>query len=241
MPAAEHLIASFVAFHAGKVRHDTIGNWLAGLAAWHALNGAAWCGERLLAYVKRGAKKLEPPPKEKRPPVTLEHMHALFKFLDLKNSFDAAVFAIACVAFWGCRRLGELVIPSRGCFDAVKHATADTEVRVRTLPSGAKYTAFHVPWTKTTKNAGADVILTGNPDPSDPITALSHHRILNASIPPGAPMFSFLTNDTEDGWAPMTRDWFLERCNEIWPQNSFSEERILTSWRLKVVGSREPF
>ncbi len=104
MPAPETLVAAFVARHAGSVRHDTIGNWLAGLAVWHAINGAKWPGGSILAYARKGAKKLEPPPLAKRPPVTLEHMHALFAGLDLANTFDAAVFAVACSAFWGCRR-----------------------------------------------------------------------------------------------------------------------------------------
>lgn len=104
MPASEVLVAAFVAAHAGQVRHDTIANWLLGLAVWHAINGARWPGGSILTYVKKGAKKIEPPPLPKRPPVTLEHMHALFTGLNLSNTFDASVFAIACVAFWGCRR-----------------------------------------------------------------------------------------------------------------------------------------
>ncbi|KAG1799111.1 hypothetical protein EV424DRAFT_1275818, partial [Suillus variegatus] len=35
-----------------------------------------------------------------RPPVTLEHMHALFRSIDLSNAFDTSVFAVACTAFW---------------------------------------------------------------------------------------------------------------------------------------------
>ncbi|KAI0348790.1 hypothetical protein OH77DRAFT_1553832, partial [Trametes cingulata] len=58
MPAPEPIIAAFVAHHAGQVRHDTIAGWLAGLAAWHALYGAPWRGEKMLAYTKKGAKKL---------------------------------------------------------------------------------------------------------------------------------------------------------------------------------------
>lgn len=104
MPASEALVAAFVARHAGLVRHDTIGGWLSGLSFWHAINGAKWPGGDVLKYTKKGAKKLEPPPLPKRPPVTLEHMHALFTGLNLSNTFDAAVFAVACSAFWGCRR-----------------------------------------------------------------------------------------------------------------------------------------
>ncbi|KAL1942665.1 hypothetical protein VTO73DRAFT_4905 [Trametes versicolor] len=182
MPAPEPLIAAFVADFAGSVRHDTISGWLSGLAVWHSINGAEWHGGKMLAFTKKGAKKVEPPPLPKRPPVTLEHVHALFTGLRLDDTFDAAVFAVACVAFWGCRRLGELTIPSRGGFDRRKHIIAAEEVRVRTLPSGVKYAVFHIPWTKTTKSDGADIILTQNSDPTDPVTALLNHRVLNQTL-----------------------------------------------------------
>ncbi|KAI0777839.1 hypothetical protein BD413DRAFT_448861, partial [Trametes elegans] len=236
MPAPEPLVAAFVARHAGSVRLDTIGNWLAGLAVWHAINGAKWPSGNMLAYAKRGAKKLEPQPLAKRPPVTLEHMHALFTGLNLSNTFDAAVFAVACSAFWGCRRLGELVIPSRFGFDAGKHVTVDVEVGVRTLPSNVRYAVFHIPWTKTTKRDGTNIILTENSDPTDPVTALLHHRIVNHGLPPGAPLFAFETNESSGGWAPMTRDWFLNRCNGVWMEAGLGK---LTGHCFRIGGATE--
>ncbi|KAI0824854.1 hypothetical protein BC628DRAFT_1321576 [Trametes gibbosa] len=235
MPAGDVLIAAFVAHHAGRVRFDTIAGWLSGLAVWHALNGARWVGGNILIYAKKGAKKLEPPPLAKRPPVTLEHMHALFARLDLKNTFDAAVFAVACSAFWGCRRLGELVIPSRFGFEAEKYVGAGVDVGVRTLPSGVRYAVFHIPWTKTTKNDGADIILTANTDPTDPVTALMHHRSVNHALPDDAPMFAFETSEGP-GWAPMTRDWFLNRCNTIWIGADLG---VLTGHCFRIGGATE--
>ncbi|KAI0634365.1 hypothetical protein C8Q77DRAFT_1055347, partial [Trametes polyzona] len=236
MPAPEPVIAAFVARYAGTVRHDTIGGWLAGLALWHAINGAPWGGGKMLAYAKKGARRIQPPPLPKRPPVTLEHLHALFAGLRLDNTFDAAVFAVACVAFWGCRRLGELVIPSRRGFDPGKHVAAAVEVGVRTVPSKVKYAVFHIPWTKTTKTAGTDIVLTQNNDPSDPVTALLNHRMLNKEIPSGAPMFAFLTPATVEGWAPMTRGWFLQRCNQVWMQAGLG---ILTGHCFRIGGATE--
>ncbi|EIW51304.1 uncharacterized protein TRAVEDRAFT_54675 [Trametes versicolor FP-101664 SS1] len=236
MPAPEALVAAFIARHAGVVRHDTIGSWLSGLAVWHAINGAKWPGGSILTYVKKGAKKVEPPPLAKRPPVTLEHMHALFTGLDLSNTFDAAVFAVACCAFWGCRRLGELIVPSRHGFDGEKHVAAGVDVGVRTLPSDVRYAVFHIPWTKTTKREGANIILTANPDPTDPVTALLHHRVMNRALPSGAPMFAFETNGESAGWAPMTRDWFLNRCNGVWTMAGLG---VLTGHCFRIGGATE--
>ncbi|KAJ3017150.1 hypothetical protein NUW54_g21 [Trametes sanguinea] len=179
MPADKLLLAVFVAHYAGSVRHDTISGWLVGLAAWHALNGALWHGGKLLEYTKKGTKKLEPSPLPKRPPVTLEQMHALFASLSHSNSFNAAVFAVATAAFWGCHRLGELIILSCFGFDAEKHVAALVEIEVRTLPSRVRYAVFRIPWTKTMKRDGADIVLTANPDPTDPITAMMHHHSVN--------------------------------------------------------------
>ncbi|KAJ3019574.1 hypothetical protein NUW54_g50 [Trametes sanguinea] len=175
-----------------------------------------WHGGKLLEYTKKGTKKLEPSPLPKRPLVTLEQMHTLFASLLLSNSFNVAVFAVATAAFWGCHRLGELIILSCFGFNAEKHVAALVEIEVRTLPSRVRYAVFHILWTKTMKRDGADIVLTANPDPTDPITALMHHRSVNRDIPASAPLFSFITHGTVEGWAPMTWDWFLEQCNEVW-------------------------
>lgn len=107
------------------------------------------------------------------------------------------------------------MIPSRFGFDEEKHVAARVDVGVRSLPSGVRYAVFHIPWTKTTKREGTNIILTANTDPTDPVTALLHHRAVNGGLPSGAPMFGFETGGGV-GWAPMTRDWFINRCNTVW-------------------------
>lgn len=216
MPASEALLSGFATvMAAGRVARTTLDNWLAGLHFWHTVNGAVWNGRDMLRTVKNGVTKLVPDSSKraKRPPVTLEHMHALTAGLDLSNSFDTAVWAVACVAFWSCCRLGELLIPSHDTFDPLKHASGITpiSIRVDTTTSSA---SFHIPWTKTTHRDGADIIITKLVDPSDAFTALLHHRKVNDNIPSNAPMFSYKTKD--GGFAPMTRDWFLSRCEDVW-------------------------
>lgn len=216
MPASEILIAGFATvMAAGKVSQSTLNSWLAGLHFWHTVNGAPWHGHDMLRTVKNGIAKLVPDcsKRAKRPPVTLEHMHALTKGLDLTNSFDSAVWAVACIAFWSCCRLGELVIPSRDGFDREKHVSGATEISFRTGATVSS-ASFHIPWTKTTHHDGADIIITKIDDPSDPEEAFSHHRQVNRDIPPNAPLFSYRTAGGE--FAPMTRDWFLQRCEEVW-------------------------
>lgn len=106
MPASEILLATFIAHWAGKVAATTADNWLAGLHFWHQFNNAPWHGDSLLRRSKTGLSKLVPDSSKRprHPPVTIEHMHALFCNLDMSNSFDSAVYCTASVAFWCCCR-----------------------------------------------------------------------------------------------------------------------------------------
>lgn len=171
----------------------------------------------MLRHVKAGVSKLVPDTsrRAKRPPVTIEHMHALRCGLDLSSSFDAAVWALACVAFWSCCRLGELLINSRNSFDPRKNVARDCLFSTIVRPHGPSSVSFHIPWTKTTHELGADIVVTRIDDPSDPFMALQHHMATNSSVPSSAPFFSYAT-DRVGGFAPMTWSWFMERCEEVW-------------------------
>lgn len=100
MPASEALLAAFVAEWEGKVARTTVDSWLDGLTFWHIINGAPWNGDRMVRQALKAILKGEPEKAVKRSPVTVEHLHALRKHLDMSNTFDAAVYAIACIAFW---------------------------------------------------------------------------------------------------------------------------------------------
>ncbi|PPR03772.1 hypothetical protein CVT26_005787 [Gymnopilus dilepis] len=214
MPASEVLLAGFAtAMAAGKVASTTLDNWLAGLHFWHTINGAPWHGHDMLRTVKNGVAKLVPDTsrRAKRPPVTIQHLYALRRGLDLSSSFDAAVWALACIAFWSCC---ELLIPSRHVFDPSKHVARGCPMSFRSDAGGISSAVFHIPWSKTTRNLGADIVVTKINDPSDPFIALQHHLSTNKDVPAEAPLFSFVT--AGGGHAPMTRDWFLQRCEDVW-------------------------
>jgi len=218
MPASEILLAAFAATAAAKVSRSCLDSWLAGIHFWHIFNGAPWHGanSELLTKIKTGVSKTVPDSSRrvKRPPVTIEHMHVLREGLDLTNSFDSAVWACATIAFWGCCRLGELVIPTPGTFNSIKNVTRDTVTTFGRVRSGPEHATFHIPWTKTTKEEGADITITSIPEPTNPLSAFRHHLKANASVPGGTPLFAYETAD--GGWAPLSRSWFLDRVNGIW-------------------------
>lgn len=233
MPASDALLAVFVAKWSGIVSRSTIDTWIAGLSFWHTLNGAPWLGAKMLRATCAGALKLQPSRKPKRPPVTVEHLSALLTHLNLSDSFDAAVYAVACFAFWGTRRLGELVIPSLHGFDPSKHVSRSAAHKFCALPDNKTFFSLTLPWSKTTKSTGLVVTVTENDEPTSPIRALRHHLKRSASIPSDAPFFAF---ETGDGWAPMTREWFLQRVNEAWETAGLEK---LTGHCFRIGGATE--
>lgn len=108
MPASSDLLSAFVADASGTVSDSTVNNWLSGLHYWHIVNGADWHGSssELLRHMHRGLSRLVPPTSKcaRRLPVTLEALTQPRDGLDLSNSFDISVFAVACIAFWCCCR-----------------------------------------------------------------------------------------------------------------------------------------
>jgi hypothetical protein len=223
MPASEFLLAMFAADAAGRVSSSAVDTWFSGLRFWHVVNGAEWHGSGLMVtQMRKGVRKLVPASarRRKRPPVTIEHMYVLRKGLDLTNSFDAAVWAVACIAFWSCCRLGELTIPSVNGFDMVKHVARSADLSFSSI-NDTRYASLRIPWTKTTQIEGAVVSITARRDPSCPVAALEHHLLSNSSVPGHAAFFAFGT--ASGSWAPMTRGWFMARCNNIWSAAGLSD------------------
>ncbi|RDB16022.1 hypothetical protein Hypma_003463 [Hypsizygus marmoreus] len=202
---------------AGTASSSTLDNWLGGLHYWHIVNGAPWHGLDMLHHVRCGFAKLVPLSfkRAKRPPVTIKALTVLKSSLDLSNAFDAAVWAVASVAFWSCCRLGELVIPSPNLFDPSCHVAHSSRLPcISRLNNGTAYATFHIPWTKTTLQEGADISITSRNHVTCPLEALKHHLTANSLIPDSAPLFAFET--AGGGWAPMTKAWFMDHCNTAW-------------------------
>jgi hypothetical protein len=141
--------------------------------------------------------------------------------LDILKPFDAAVWAVALVTFFGCRRLGETVVRDSAKFSSRYHVTRSKSVTFRTLRDGTKSASFRIPWTKTTKEKGAPVTVTERPDGLAgvsgicPIAALQNHLRVNddSSIPPSASLFAYRSGSS---WKHMTKEAFLKFAYAIW-------------------------
>ncbi|KAJ7071647.1 hypothetical protein C8F01DRAFT_1363314 [Mycena amicta] len=166
MPTHRYLLSAFVADASGTCSGKAIRNWLNGLQLWHVYNDAPWHGdEGWVPHLKRsadraGAQFKRPP----RPPITLAHLRALHSALDINTSRGAALWAAALAAFWGCCRLGELLVPSAAKFTLQRHTTRDARIDER-LVNGRRVVSIPLVWTKTTQLAGGECLLTETPEP----------------------------------------------------------------------------
>ncbi|KAI6107296.1 hypothetical protein EDD16DRAFT_1695074 [Pisolithus croceorrhizus] len=148
MPASTELLSLFSTHHTSQLSEKMLNNWLTGLHFWHIVNGASWNGNDMLHHIQRGFSKLVPTSSKraKCPPVTLDALCTLHDWLNLTDTFDAAIWALAAIAFWSCCQLGELLVPSAHSFDSSKHAPHSIlPLSISSLENGTQYSSFHIP------------------------------------------------------------------------------------------------
>ena len=219
MPADRVILTAFIGAHIGSVGGKTVANWMSGLKMWHEYLGASWHGNDAWVRMARVTANKEGTVFKKKPrdPVSITHMKVLKNGLDLTKPRDIAIWAIACTTFFGCRRLGETTIPSKSKFDKKFHVTNSTSYSIHSLSDGNTSCTIRIPWTKTTREQGAEIVLTGRPHDPDgicPIIALKTHLMTNADkLPAEFPLFSY----SVDGKSHMIpKKDFLSRCYSIW-------------------------
>lgn len=234
-PASDELLASFLSSWAGKRADSTVHNWMSGLQFWHHLYGASWLAGPQCAAVIKGIKKMVPEEsrRPKRPPVTHHHMTVLERGLDRGNTFDAAVLAMASVAFWSVCRLGELAVKSTAKIDPSLHVHRGCNKGSGMTRNGGRYENFDVPRTKTSPSPVTFSITHYPGEPTCPGRCFLNHLRINGTVPPEAPLFAYIT---ADGWSPLTADWFMNRCNEIWAKAGLSR---ITGHSFRIGGATE--
>ncbi|KIP02155.1 hypothetical protein PHLGIDRAFT_79547 [Phlebiopsis gigantea 11061_1 CR5-6] len=173
MPASDALLVAFVAEWSGKVAKTTVESWIAGLSFWHTLNKAAWHSSHMLCQILKTASKEEPEKGKKHPPITLEHLCALRDCLNMWNTFDAVVFAIACIIFGCCCRcIRDLIIPSRTSFNPARHIARNTKLDFKHMSAGGEYANLHLLWTKTIDTKGFSVPIINQGNETKSVTAV---------------------------------------------------------------------
>nr|GAT43217.1 predicted protein [Mycena chlorophos] len=218
MPAQPFLLCCFIADSIGSHGLKSAKNWLNGVAFWHHINLAPWfgdepCVKKVLRAVDKDNKFVRPP----RGPITLEHLRCIRSNLDLSSPFGAATWALATACFWGCRRLGELTVPTKEGFDPIYHASRASLIS-RFHSAGHEVISVHLPWTKTTRNLGGSLILTSTDDDVCPVWAFDNHTRINHSPSSNTPLFAYRNASS---WIPIVKPAFL-----VFISNLFREAKL---------------
>lgn len=216
MPASAELLSAFASFYAGSVSGSTISSWLSGLQAWHSINGAPWYGtDPFFRLIRSAADKLGTSySKPSRAPVSITHLRSLKLSLSASSHRDVAIWAVALVTFFGCRRLGETTVRSIRDFSPMFNAIRDTPITFRDVGNGCSSASISIPWTKTTKQKGGTIIITSRNDDLCPVTALRNHLRINCSPPPGISLFGYRQPDLS--WSHMLKKDFIDTVLAHW-------------------------
>jgi hypothetical protein len=216
MPASAILLSAFIAEYAGSLSGKAIENWLNGLRLWHLFNRAEWFGkdEWLTMLRRTAAKEGVIFRKKPRGPITLEHLRALRRVLDLSLPLHAAIWATATAAFWGCRRLGELLIKTLASFDPVRHVSRATSMTHSIVEDHAVISLL-LPWTKSTSICGGQGILTSTGGEFCPVIAFLNHLRVNYFQGQDLSQIPLFAYRDGAGWKSLTKDSFLSFSSSL--------------------------
>jgi len=201
MPVSEHLMLMFISNRVDRsISKSMMRTWIEGLPLWHIINDAPWHGVQHWAILSKNTHTCfiqwlltsQPgwPPKW---PLTLPGcLEETLWPLNTCGQYIAALttlmhwhrsLMIACIAFWCCCRLGELLIemplwPESTCFMIyqIMRGTESNEL---------KYIHFNVPCTKTKADGNRIKYCTPHVTAVPP-QAFEHHMAANTDIPPNA-------------------------------------------------------
>ncbi|KIL56020.1 hypothetical protein M378DRAFT_201055 [Amanita muscaria Koide BX008] len=215
LPASEMLLALFAASMVGEIAGATISGKIHALRAWHIRNNKQWKGAVLLQHVLKGAAnaRLGAGIQTRRMPITLEMLVELHDGLDLAEHLDAAVFAVATMAFYGQMRMGELCA-SKEAYTVFNRATTPGYHHLQAPHTPAGSRMLLLPWTKVKRAKGEEVAICRQAGVTDPITALNRHMQINEINHADTALASYCSIRGPRKLLTISR--FIKRCNEIW-------------------------
>jgi hypothetical protein len=228
LPASEPVVSAWLASMHGCKSGATARNELAGLRSWHVRSNAPFPPSLRFPLILESIERSRPershlPP---RSPVSIDMLRLLHSRTAIPSSFDLAVRACASVAFWGQFRLGELLPTSQRAFKP-KMLPTRAAWGSRTNPT------IHLPWTKTTRSAGAVVRLPPQLSRTCPVDTLSTF-LLKTPAPPTSPLFTYASRD--GALVTLTKRAFLDRVNAIWTAHRYPR---ITGHAFRIGGTTE--
>jgi hypothetical protein len=147
----------------------------------------------------RGSQKVRADPVIRKLPLRLSHLSSFVKYSQATKNYDDLLFAtIMSCAFYGCHRMGELIIKSdKSLFDWRKI------IKRSSLAFSGKHAQYRLPYHKADPfYRGSDIVFSEH-DIADPVQLLKNYTSLRDARH-GARLPLFLC---EDGSFP-NRNWF---------------------------------
>lgn len=213
-PSSQSLLCAFAASYFGKLAGGTVRGKISAVKVYHEQRELPWAGGEKLRRVLKGVENATPASsiRAQRPPVTTDMLRLLHKKLDQSVGLDAAVLAVANMSFYGQLRLGE-VLPRVESLEKFDGTLQPVMLNLSEPFSAAGSRTIHLPWSKTKKARGEDVVITRQKGRTDPIAALENHMRTN-KLSSRHPIASF--RDAQGKVKALTKQRFLRRCNSIW-------------------------
>lgn len=205
---------------------------ISAVKVYHEQQELPWAGGEKLRRVLKGVENATPASsiRAQRPPVTTEMLRLLHKKLDQSNGLDSAVLAVATMSLYGQLRLGE-ILPRVESLEKFDGTLQPAMLNVSEPFSAAGSRSIHLPWSKTKKARGEDVVITRQKGRTDPIAALEKHMRIN-KLSSHHPIASY--RDAQGKVKALTKQRFLRRCNSIWKRYKI---RRITGHSFRIGGT----
>ncbi|KAJ7489048.1 hypothetical protein FB451DRAFT_1024953 [Mycena latifolia] len=200
---------------------ETVRKYLSAVGAWHIAQG--WPSPlsdddwKRINWSLRGMANLQKGKRTRplRPPITLEMLRALRAILNLDDPFNACVWAMACCAYWGMMRFGEVSVKSRSSFDGKKHLKRQ-DYHEGLDNDGKLYARLDLPDAKTAQPGEIQhAYLVAHSGVLKDLCPLDAMHNLKRVVPAGPedPLFSW--RDSKGNIRPMVRQKAMDRINTI--------------------------
>ncbi|KAE8186056.1 hypothetical protein A4X06_0g5685 [Tilletia controversa] len=158
-----------------------------------------------LSLALRGATVMTPASSERPPrdPYTPAYLRAIKPHFDLRDAKDLTVWC----AFWGLERIREVTVPTQETYDPAVHISRAGWALRPPSPGSTAAGTLRLPWTKTTRSAGAVVVLSAQDVDLCPVLALSAH-LTTSALPDSLALFAYFQGNKR---VPLSRSVFLSR------------------------------
>jgi hypothetical protein len=230
LPCDPELLCLWIADGVGRTGVGTATANIAALSAWHRSHGLSFDIPPQMQTIKRALKLHWPEEKQRkppRPPISPDMIRLLASSWSKGTPREKCALAIALAAFMGQMRLGELLPASANKFTKEQlPPRGNWSLRIESKGSSSIF----LPWTKTTRKAGALVTLPMQAAPLDPTRAICHHLLASRLVDS-----ALLCEFVEGGKVKvLDKEVFMAMCNGIWSLHGFQR---ITGHSFRIGGT----